>query len=640
MGFAAPWFLVAAAAIGLPLYLHLLRRSRSEPRPFASVMFWEARTETSARQRRLQYYLLLTLRSAIILLLALAFARPYFETSGVAAGGRRVVLAVDVTASMREGNRMQRAKSLAAAELRRSPDARAIALGRTGVVHDASAIQGFQATAETGSLAELGRAVAALGSSEPLEVHVFSDFQKTAMPASFNDLRLPPNASLVLHQIVDEAVPNWAVERAEAPARVFGADTAPVSVTVRGYGTPAETRRVSLQLNGKVVAEREVSVPADGLAVASFDLRGLPYGLNRCEARIEPGDSLAADDRYYFSIERAEPRPVLYIGDRRGAVYLRAALESAPGSPFRLREGNTEGEYAFVVVADAAPPAWVVEYVRRGGAALFAFSGRQKLDALGELTPLYYGREGDRFQTVSWMDALHPVLRDANLWSGVRFYRVSRVEGLRVLARLADGTPALSEAAIGAGRLLVFGSSLDGLANDLPLHKAFVPFVLRAAGYLSGLGEATPQRVAGSAVELTPGVAVEILDPHGRRALSMSEARTAASFDAAEEGFYELRRARGRNELIAVNSDRRESDLAVAPRETLTLWQNSAAGGEERGSARETRTRHELWPWLIALAVAVALAESFVGSRYFGARRPEVLGVEAVGKGASHAARV
>mgnify|MGYP005838455797 CR=1 FL=1 len=634
MGFAAPWFLVAAAAVGLPLWLHLLRRSRSEPRPFASVMFWEARTESSAHQRRLQFYLLLALRSAIILLLALAFAQPYFETTGVAAGGRRVVLALDVSASMREGGRMARAKSLAAAELRRAPDARVITLGRTGVVHDASALQGFQATAETGWLAELGRAVAALGGSEPLEVHVFSDFQKTAMPASFNDLRLPANATLLLHPVSDEAVPNWAVERAEAPARVFGADSAAVSVTVRGYGTQAGTRRVLLRLNGKDVAEREVSVPADGRASASFDLHGLPYGLNRCEARIEPGDSLAADDRYYFSIERAEPRPVLYIGDRKGAVYFRAALESAPGSPFRLREGSTEGEYAFVVVADAPPPGWVADYVRRGGAALFAFAGRQQVEALGELTPLYFGREGDRFQTVSWMDALHPVLRDANLWAGVRFYRVSRADGLRVLARLADGTPVLSEATIGAGRALVFGSSLDGVANDLPLHKAFVPFVLRAAGYLSGMGEATPQRVAGSAIELTPGVAVEILDPHGNRALPMSQARTAASFDAAEEGFYELRRARGRNELIAVNADRRESDLALAPRETLALWENSAAGAVQQGSARETRTRHDLWPWLIALAVAAALAESFVGSRYFGARRSETLGVEAVGKGA------
>jgi len=635
VGFAAPWFLAAAAAVALPLWLHLLRRSRSSPRPFASVMFWEARTESSVRQRRLQFYLLFTLRSAIILLLALAFAQPYFETTGAAAGGRKVVLALDVSASMREGGRMPRAKSAALAELKKAGEARVIALGRTAVVQPAPALQALKATAETGSLAELGPAVAALGDKEPVEIHLFSDFQKSALPASFDDLRLPENASLVLQPVANSNIPNWAVERADAPARVFGSDTARVTVAVRGYGTPAESRRVSIMLNAKLVAGREVPVPSSGRASAEFDIHGLAYGLNRCEARIEPADSLAQDDRYYFSIERAEPRPVLYIGDHRGAVYFRAALESAAASPFRLREGRDEGSYAFVVVADAAPPAWVMEYVRRGGAALFAYAGRRRVDSVGDFEPLYYGREGDRFQTVSWMDRLHPVLRDANLWQGVRFYRVARAGGLRALARLADGTPVLSEARVGAGRVLAFGSALDGIANDLPLHKAFVPFVLRAAAYLSGMGEATPQRVAGSQVELTPGVPAEVLDPHGQRLLSLEQAQTATSFDAAEEGFYELRRAGGRRELIAVNADRRESDLAIAPHETLDLWAKSGApAAPASGPARNTRQRHDLWPWLIALAIAAAVAEAFVGSRYPGARHAQTLEAEATAKGA------
>jgi len=73
MGFLAPWFLVGAALIGLPLYLHLLRRHTTTPHPFSSLMFFERRTQSSIRHRRLRYLALLTLRLLVLLLLVLAF---------------------------------------------------------------------------------------------------------------------------------------------------------------------------------------------------------------------------------------------------------------------------------------------------------------------------------------------------------------------------------------------------------------------------------------------------------------------------------------------------------------------------------------------------------------------------------------
>jgi hypothetical protein len=77
MGLFAPWFLAGAAAIGLPVYLHLLRRHSTTPRPFGSLMFFEARTQSSIRHRRLRYLLLLSARMLLLVLLALAFANPF-----------------------------------------------------------------------------------------------------------------------------------------------------------------------------------------------------------------------------------------------------------------------------------------------------------------------------------------------------------------------------------------------------------------------------------------------------------------------------------------------------------------------------------------------------------------------------------
>ncbi|HSM77114.1 MAG TPA: BatA domain-containing protein, partial [Bryobacteraceae bacterium] len=91
MGFLAPWFLGGIAVVALPLWLHLLRRYRSEPQPFSSLMFFEPRTQSSVRHRRLRYLLLLALRLALLLLLALAFANPFVNSPPAALSSNRVL---------------------------------------------------------------------------------------------------------------------------------------------------------------------------------------------------------------------------------------------------------------------------------------------------------------------------------------------------------------------------------------------------------------------------------------------------------------------------------------------------------------------------------------------------------------------
>src|SRR5581483_3043330 len=119
MGFLTPWFIAAGViAAGLPLWLHLLRKYRTTPLPFSSLMFFDRRPQSSVKHRRLRYLLLLSLRLALLLLLALAFARPYLAHSGSALASRRLlVIAVDRSFSMRDGDRLSRAKDDALAAL-------------------------------------------------------------------------------------------------------------------------------------------------------------------------------------------------------------------------------------------------------------------------------------------------------------------------------------------------------------------------------------------------------------------------------------------------------------------------------------------------------------------------------------------
>src|ERR1700692_154008 len=127
MGFLAPWFLGGIAAIGIPIYLHLLRRHSATPRPCSSLIFFERRTQSSIKHRRLRYLLLLSLRLALLLLLVLAFASPYINrAAGTASGDKLELLVIDNSFSMRAGSRLADAKREADAVLSsRSPADRA-----------------------------------------------------------------------------------------------------------------------------------------------------------------------------------------------------------------------------------------------------------------------------------------------------------------------------------------------------------------------------------------------------------------------------------------------------------------------------------------------------------------------------------
>ncbi|MFB3778112.1 MAG: BatA domain-containing protein [Bryobacteraceae bacterium] len=666
MGFASPWFLGGLVALALPVYFHLLKKHRSTPLPFSSLMFFERRMQSSIQHRRLQYLLLFALRAALLILLVLAFAGPYL-TGGpaVSAGGRKLlVLAIDNSFSMRQGGHLDRAKRealQAVAGLAGGDRAQVVAFARQvqimgELAADQAALRAaVSAIAPSDSRSSYGDLVRALrgvaqSSQLPVEVHLYSDLQKSSMPAGFVELAMPPGSSLKVHAMADQAAPNWAVEAVSAPVRLDDKSKGRVSATLAGFDTAAASLRASLVINGRVTETKSVDVPADGRATVEFSNVDPPHGMNRCEVRIESRDAFPGDDRFLFAMERSEPSRVLFVHesrDTRSPTYFRAALDAAAQAGFFLEarttwdlSGVSPSRYAFVVLSNVAsvPPPFeeaLRNHVRQGGSLLVALgasaAARGKVPVLESTLAgsRYASRQGERFLAVDWLDTAHPSIRRANRWEGVQFYQVFPVQAggnTRVLARVSDQTPVLLEGQVGAGRVLVFASTFDNLANDFPLHSAFVPFVEQTARYLGGMDDSPSSVSVDSYYELRrssgEGSTVDVLDPDGKRVLDLSETSKALGFSLAREGFYQVRRSNGRHELIAVNADRRESDFEMVPKETISLWQNTGEGAPaaEVSAGTASRLRPVWWHVLLA-AFLVALAESVLAARYLSIKK-------------------
>lgn len=676
MGFLTPAFLLGALAVALPLYLHLLRRRRASARPFSSLMLFEPRPQGALRRRRLRYWPLLALRLAVVLLLALAFAEPYVQRFGTAVSApSRLLIAIDDSFSMRAAGRLAAAQREALALLARRPASQAaqvLLLGAqvrllTPPTHDEralrAAVRSIVPSDAHASLGALAAALRTLAGGEPhIELHLFSDLQQSSLPPSFNELAMPAGVQLVLHS-QGAALPNWTVESVSAPGQLWDARRLHVQAVIAGFATPAATRTASLVVNGRTLATRAVAVPADGRAVVDFDGIELPHGASRCAVRIDAADALPEDDEYRFALERADPRRGLLIhelSDERSPRYLGAALQAASEPALQLEQSTPEragaldlSAYAFVILADLAalPPALesrLEAYVRAGGGVLVGLgttaAQQQRVPLLGSaLEGVHaYAREPSHFAVLGAADPAYPVLGgEVQPWERVKFYYTAVLDPLdaHVALRLADGTPLLIDEALGEGRLILFASGFDNLTNDLPLHPLFVAFIDRAVRYLAGLQLRPSARRVGDVVPLRSsrerGVSVAVIDPRGERPLSLAEATTATSLALEQAGFYELQLANGRRELIAVNSDRRESDLRPIPEEVLALWRATGApaaslaagspppAGSPPAAAARVHVAQGLWWYAIALLLVAALAEAGLASRYLGTRREQ-----------------
>ena len=669
MGLLSPWFLAGVLAIGLPLYLHLLRRHTTNPHPVGSLMFFEQRTQSSIKHRRLRYLLLLSLRLALLLLLVLAFANPFINRpAGSASGDKLALVVVDNSFSMRAGTRLADAKSQAVSVLAgRSPADRGqvAELGSelhilTQPIQDVgalrAAVDGIQPGDSRGSFGELARSVRSLAESihTPIELHLFSDMQRANLPANFSELALPANVTLILHPVVKNPVPNWTVESVNAPGQVWDTKKARVQAVIAGYDTPAARRTVSLLVNGKTVGTDTVQVPASGRATVNFQGLDVPYGFSRCEVKIDSADQFPADDENLFAVERSDPERVLFVhesGDRRSSLYFSDALTAAAESAFTLQTVPAEqlsaidpSKFAFVVLSDpvSLPSSFANDldrYVRGGGSVLIAAgtnSGRSgRIPVFGDriLDAHYYSRDSGGYLTVGDSDPSHPSTAKSARWAGVKFYYATVVDASnsRVVARLSDQTPVLLDKKIGEGRVLLLASGLDNLSNDFPLNPVFVPFVEQTSRYLSGTESRSGARLVDSYLELRTAkeqaVGVEVIDPQGRRPLSLKEATTAQSYQLTQSGFYRLRLANGRQDVIGVNADRRESNLDLIPDETLALWRGNTSTGAEQASAvsqsQQKQQPYSLWWYLMLLVLGAAIAESLLASRYLATQREE-----------------
>jgi hypothetical protein len=656
VGLFAPWFLAGLFALGLPLWLHLLRQFKRTPLPFSSLMFFERQIQSSSKHRRLRYLTLLALRMALLGLLALLFANPFVNRASDAVTPRKLtVIAIDRSFSMRYQNRIGDAKAQATQFLNGisgSQNYQVLALDSrlatlTQPESDKSAVKdainSIEASDETSSYGEFSRALRVMEQTGGLnlDVHLFTDAQQTSMPAAFTDLQVGPHTSLTVHEIGSGNAPNWAVESVGVRARIYGASTVRLTAGIAGWQTPDSSRKISVLLDGHNIVSKQITIPASGRTETEFDSLTIPYGAHRGEVRIEPHDDLPEDDSFLFSIERSDPRKVLFLysgGRAAESFFYKSALDASPETGLRVQPESMGqvsdldlSQYALVVLnnpRDLSEQATqrLTDYLTKGGSLLIAVG---PATAQSGVVPI----AGNQLSPTARVQGAAETVADpllAGTFDNVQFVATPHIDTKpteRILARFADGSPLLIEQTHGEGRLLIFASTLDNSTSDFPIHASFLPFVDATSSYLSGAGINPSSMVVGGAITLrqskNQSATADVIGPDGKHEIPLSDATRIMTFNPPREGFYEVHPASGKHLLVAAHADRRESNLTKVPADTLILWRNTSRGSavaSESGPA-VTKVPFSLWRYILALVLIAAVMESIFATRYLSEER-------------------
>jgi len=659
----APLFLIGLAAIALPVWLHRLQTQSPERKPFGSAMFLEPSERRVHLKKPFRFLVLLALRILLLALLAFAFAKPILQQPPQLIAGEVPTLhliVIDTSFSMGHGDRMNRAKRIAHELI----NAKAVA-DQTQIISAGGSIERAAPATNNGATArqavaalepgagrlDFGALIAGLGGlvgdvERHIAVHLVSDFQASGLPARFGDLVPGPindhdqrAVALNLHPVVAGTAANWTVEFVRET--VDGLD-----VGVRGFNTEEQQQELALFINGRSVGQRTQPVPAAGQAVYSFDNIEYEPGDNRIEASLTANDLLAADDTRYAVVDNTPPAPVLLITTSKQSLpvtYLSVALATGPrgyrAEPVTIAELDPRvlQRYPWIIIDDLGAvndnlARAITAYLNAGGAVLSAL-GEQAVTH--ERLPVTGHRVGEAniaagiaaLRSVDWIDASHPALARTRGWRSVNVARALPLitgDDDRVLMTLADGQPLLLEHRRGDGRMLLLTTSLDNSWTDLPVHPVFVGFIAEAAAYLADEAVLDRQQRAGALLVLkqTRGASGQVVDPGGRTVLKLADTRRAQEVRLDQTGFYEVYTP-GREALVAVNADPRESDLATMSPEALARWRSAVARPERAatrtdGAAALQAPPLELWWWLLIVLALVVLAESLLGNRYLG----------------------
>lgn len=350
LSFLNPLYLLGALAAAVPIVIHLINRRRAPVHRFPAMAYLLGARKRRARQLKLRNVLLLALRVAALVLLAVALARPFLQADGATAEAAldpaQAVIIVDTSMSMglkgEADDRLAAARRAVLAAIDRlGPGPRLSVLTTEAVAErpDGSVEPAKPLTLDQGSVRrEIEALRVGYGEADFKGAFRRAYARLSASPWGRREIILAtdlarhgwePVSLLTLGQVdagvgvrildVGLAAPrNVAVVGVTPPAGPLAEGvTARIGARVANFGDePVRGLLVQVEIDGRKVDQKFVDVPArgeveTGFAVPLDQAAGAP-DLHAGTVRVG-GDALPQDDAAWFTYESVGKLDVVVV---------------------------------------------------------------------------------------------------------------------------------------------------------------------------------------------------------------------------------------------------------------------------------------------------------------------------------------
>ena len=651
MVFLAPLLLFGLLAALIPIAIHLIRRERPPKVVFGSIRFLKNTPKKLILFQHIQQWVLLLLRALLISLLVFAFARPLLNQSLaklLEADPQSSVLVVDSTLSMRYPGVFDEAMDAAREFLERlgpGDEAAIVVLNERATVlidftDERAALRRALDTLTEPSFGStnlrsglvLADEMLAAASFENRSITLISDFQITAADDLDGGWKLARGVAYTPVDVGVEATQNITVVDVRVPSTLLeGMQPTSVLARIRSTGTlPIERTQATLLVEGEIVERVEVELTDVSEKVVEFAYALTGIGEQGIEIRVQGDDFV--DDNSRFAAVTIEPKVnVLVVNGEASsdwfddeAHWFELASGGGVAGPFSVTS-TVPTRLTSELIQDAEVVVLLnvgelglqqtrelADFVRSGGGLLVAPGDQAAVsgDALDSLLPgRLVGsqrlRTGD-YRVIADFDRRHPLFTGLPVEWSTRFQRVWTLtpkEDATTLMRFDDATPALLEARVGEGRVLLTAMPLDSEWGDFPLQPLYLPFVHETLDYLAARPSEPSRYLVGDS---------EVADS---REVGLS--RLAREVQAQ-------RGDRAQSRLVAINADVNESALAKVPVESvfdaiINPENASLAPREVRTAQRmiELEGPQRLWWWILSLVLLLLLAETLISNRTY-----------------------
>jgi hypothetical protein len=671
MVFLTPLFLFGLLAALIPIAIHLIRKEKPPKLMFSTIRFMKKTSKKLVLFQQLQQIFLLMLRAGVLILLVLAFARPLVDQTLarlVDSDPQSAVILLDVSMSMRYGDSFDLAKEAALDLLDSMTSGDEVALiafsGSAEFVKELdtdidsvrTSINGINTPGyrSTRYLPNLRLADQLLEDSryDNRAVYLISDFQAIGDEDLRDNWKFAPGVAFTGIDVGDERSENLSITDVRSPDQLL--EDNPVQeilVRVRSTGNAYLDRGdVSLILNDEVIDRRVIDLADKSEEVLSFTANFAAAGSYVGEIRVA-GDTFSPDNSYFFTVDVLPKIKVLVVNGESSdnwfddeGHWFSLAVSAATQSPFQLTVVEpAEFTETVLGLSDVAVLLNVgglstsqannlTAFVEGGGSVLFAPGDRVEADSFNTLfadvapAQIQPSASVDDYLVIADFDRRHPILRPLDTDWSARFQQYWALQphpDAEVIMQFDSTEPAFVERKVGAGKAMLFASSLDLEWNNLALQGLYLPFIHETLRHLVQAESGARSFSVGDSFAVgnpSRNQSVNVTDVDGQEtALSSSDLTVIAD----KPGIL-IARADNQRTNYAINVLPRESNFGKLP--VTNLYDRVINPDTSPIQSREVQTAQmireiegpqRIWWWLLCLVGLLVLAEAVIANRTY-----------------------